>query len=1004
VLGHVNNVTVRNIDVSVNGKSAVWRHVNDRLFQFTNPQIYGIDPQKGPVDGGTMVTVTGKHLDSGSLIQVYFGDHRSNITRVSENRIVFVTPPVGYTNNISNITVTFDMASRSIDVMFRYVSNPVIQDVFPLSSFRNGSCKLTVVGTSLDCCQTTNLQLSDNEDTFLLTPISRSASELIFLSPFLQRASHLPAMFNISFVFNNVTSVHRVLQKLPAFTFHDNPSIDTFSNDKKEYHGEILTLQGSGLMTSCMGNVAEVTVLVGNEPCNVTLITNTELHCKPPEHEPLGFNSLGQLDDSQLPRVTVRVGNLFYDLGRLQYVQSRLLHMSGWWPVVVGVCGGVLVIIIVILTIIFVHKSSYNERLYRRLQSQLDALESSVRNECKQAFAELQTEVSDIANDLGDIGCPFWDYNTYATKVLFNVHSDCQIMQHSHIDSLNKCGGMCSQKMSGFNQLLGSKYFLVIFIQTLEQQKHFLAPDRAKVASLLMVVLMDDMQYVTEIVKILLNNLIEKAVEKKVPKGMLRRTETVVGTFISHWLALCMYNCLRQNSAGRSLFRLYQAVKRQTEKGPIDAVSGEARYCMTEDRLLKEKVEHTVLTVTVELAVDACSTNPAGSSVVCKMLDCDTISQAKSKALDALYANIPFSCRPSVCDIDLFWKSGKHGRLPLCDEDLTTPCVNGLKRINTLAHYHIKDNSVFIVECRQRHANSLSGDSSPVVMRNIGGCLELDPGVSTLRPIRLENISNDRVWHLVKNDDIIGATNAAASSSSQTPPKVISEIFLTRLLSTKMTLQSFIDELFQSLFQADESLRIPVKFLFDIFDTAAAHFGITDPEVVQMWKSDSLPLRFYVNVIQNPECVFDIDKPSIVDSCLKVVSLTLIDSCVPREHHLGKDSPTTKLLFAKDIPRYRQILSQFYDCIHQMAPVTDSEMKQYMLGMSKTNIAEFNQQAALEQLYQYAHRFRVELQKALDGDSSARNLELTVKFQQIQSVADDVVIPRDVVLNCSEYS
>ena len=44
----------------------------------------------------------------------------------------------------------------------------------------------------------------------------------------------------------------------------------------------------------------------------------------------------------------------------------------------------------------------------------------------------------------------------------------------------------------------------------------------------------------------------------------------------------------------------------------------------------------------------------ASSAVVtCKLLDCDTISQVKAKILDALYANTPFSCRPSVDDIEL---------------------------------------------------------------------------------------------------------------------------------------------------------------------------------------------------------------------------------------------------------------------------------------------------------------------------------------------------------------
>ena len=66
-------------------------------------------------------------------------------------------------------------------------------------------------------------------------------------------------------------------------------------------------------------------------------------------------------------------------------------------------------------------------------------------------------------------------------------------------------------------------------------------------------------------------------------------------------------------------------------------------------------------TITVEAddekAVKQCnvvgSQSATSIAVTCKMLDCDTISQAKAKALDAFYANIPFSCRPSVDDTEL---------------------------------------------------------------------------------------------------------------------------------------------------------------------------------------------------------------------------------------------------------------------------------------------------------------------------------------------------------------
>jgi len=45
--------------------------------------------------------------------------------------------------------------------------------------------------------------------------------------------------------------------------------------------------------------------------------------------------------------------------------------------------------------------------------------------------------------------------------------------------------------------------------------------------------------------------------------------------------------------------------------------------------------------------------NSAEQHVICKLLDCDTVSQAKHKALDALFRNTPYSQRPSVHDVDL---------------------------------------------------------------------------------------------------------------------------------------------------------------------------------------------------------------------------------------------------------------------------------------------------------------------------------------------------------------
>lgn len=134
-------------------------------------------------------------------------------------------------------------------------------------------------------------------------------------------------------------------------------------------------------------------------------------------------------------------------------------------------------------------------------------------------------------------------------------------------------------------------------------------------------------------------------------------------------------------------------------------------------------------------------------------------------------------------------------------------------------------------------------------------------------------------------------------------PKAIPEIFLTRLLSTKGTIEKFVVDFFRTILAVDENLPPAIKWLFDLLDEGARKHNIADPEVLHAWKSNSLPLRFWVNFIKNPDFVFDIYKTTTVDSCLSVIAQTFMDSCSTAEHRLGKDSPSNKLLFAKDIPK-----------------------------------------------------------------------------------------------------
>lgn len=47
-----------------------------------------------------------------------------------------------------------------------------------------------------------------------------------------------------------------------------------------------------------------------------------------------------------------------------------------------------------------------------------------------------------------------------------------------------------------------------------------------------------------------------------------------------------------KNKIGEKVFMLLKAIKQQISKGPLDAVTGKARYTLSDDRLLKEDIAH----------------------------------------------------------------------------------------------------------------------------------------------------------------------------------------------------------------------------------------------------------------------------------------------------------------------------------------------------------------------------------------------------------------------------
>uniref|UniRef100_A0A8C7ZH80 Plexin-A1 n=1 Tax=Oryzias sinensis TaxID=183150 RepID=A0A8C7ZH80_9TELE len=918
-----------------------YRALSPRPFTFVTPFFTRIQPSQGPVSGGTRVTIEGSYLNAGSYVSVSIGLQSCHFKRRNAREMVCVSP-AGMAAGGASVLVDIDDAElRNPEVKFIYTEDPTILRIEPDWSIASGGTLLTVSGTNLATIREPKIRAKYGQAESFHNCTVFNNSVMVCLAPSvadseLGFSETGTGPDEIGFYMDNVNALVVVNE---TFNYYPDPVFEPLSPSGilELKPPSPLILKGRNLIPAAPGNNRlNYTVLIGETPCILTL-SESQLLCEWP-------NLTGQ------HKVTIRAGGFEYSPGTLQIYSDSLLTL----PAIIGIGGGggLLLLVIIAVLIAYKRKSRDADRTLKRLQLQMDNLESRVALECKEAFAELQTDIHELTQELDGAGIPFLDYRTYAMRVLFPGIEDHPVLKEMEVQA------NVEKALTLFGQLLTKKHFLLTFIRTLEAQRSFSMRDRGNVASLIMTALQGEMEYATGVLKQLLSDLIDRNLESKNhPKLLLRRTESVAEKMLTNWFTFLLYKFLKE-CAGEPLFMLYCAIKQQMEKGPIDAITGEARYSLSEDKLIRQQIDYKTLTLHC--------VNPENENapeVTVKCLNCDTITQVKEKLLDAVYKGSPYSQRPKASDMDLEWRQGRMARIILQDEDVTTKIDNDWKRLNTLAHYQVTDSSVIALVPKQNSAYNISNSSTfTKSLSRYESMLRTASSPDSLRsrtPMITPDLeSGTKLWHLVKNHDHSDQREGDRGS------KMVSEIYLTRLLATKGTLQKFVDDLFETIFSTahrGSALPLAIKYMFDFLDEQADKHSITDYDVRHTWKSNCLPLRFWVNVIKNPQFVFDIHKNSITDACLSVVAQTFMDSCSTSEHKLGKDSPSNKLLYAKDIPNYKNWVERYYSDISRMPAISDQDMSAYLAEQSRLHLSQFNSMSALHEIYTYIIKYKDEV-------------------------------------------
>ncbi|XP_043092553.1 plexin-B2-like [Puntigrus tetrazona] len=952
------------VEVEVEGGRKGQSYLN---FTYRNPVPKNVFPSTGPAAGGTVITITGENLNTASIgdISVTVDKEPCKVLTFGRNITCMTGPYKGQKipSDWLPVIVQYGKDTSTTVSGFEYSANPKVTDYTPRASFVCGGRKIRVMGSGFEQVQRATMRVLPSSDEFnhgfsneefVQVVGLRNDSVLEFNSPAVNST-----LINLSL--RTIIQLDNLVENLTEFVYHQDPSFVPLT-DKAITENSIINVNGKGFSKAMTAKEAKA--FVGNAQCTVTILEDDKLFLVAPPSPPESTSRRQRRDtSSEAMELTIIFGNGEWNVGSVRFERKYEVPLYIIIPAVLIP----MVLFIAVSIYCYRRKSQQAEREYEKIKNQLANLEESVRDRCKKEFTDLMIEMEDHTSDLNEARIPFLDYKNYTNRVFFLPSEDGanDVMITGKLDIPEFRRAIVDQALNQFSNLLNSKTFLINFIRTLEGRQEFNARNKVYFASLLTVALHGKLEYYTDIMRTLLLELMEEYIHSKNPKLMLRRSDTVVERMLCNWMSICLYQFLK-DSAGEPLYKLFKAIKHQVEKGPVDAKMKKAKYTLNDTGLLGDDVEYSVLTLQVLVHGEGPDVTPV------KVLNCDTISQVKEKIIEQVYRNLPYSQRPTVDSVALEWRPGSTGQI-LSDLDLTSQKEGRWKRINTLAHYNVRDCATLVLSRVLHTQQSFDQNQDNHEERNA-------------------LLEDDKVFHLVRPaDELEEVKSKRGSMKDKATTKAITEIYLTRLLSMKGTLQQFVDDFFRSVLCSGTVVPPAVKYFFDFLDEQAQKHDNVDDETIHIWKTNSLPLRFWVNILKNPHFIFDVHVTEVVDASLSVIAQTFMDACTKTEHKLTRESPSNKLLYAKEISTYKKMVDDYYKGIRQMVPVSDQDMNTHLAEISRSHTDKLNTQVALHQLYQYASKYYDGIISSLEDDPAAQSKQLTLRLQQIAAALENKV-------------
>lgn len=661
----------------------------------------------------------------------------------------------------------------------------------------------------------------------------------------------------------------------------------------------------------------EINQKISNEPvlfqnnaiCSIKNVTNNNIICYLP---PMNKLSIENKDYCQIS-VWIRVGtnSSIELLGHINYCgwNINLIHL-------------IIAIILAISLLAIIFYLIFQWKKYQKHvpeeENQEDKEEINVLEMAKLS----QINCSNVSINLNTV--PRKNYTNFILKAFS--------LNENYLTEFNETELNANAKDEFFKLILEEEFLLhLIFFF---EDYHFPLMDKICFANYLVIVLSGQhLSYLTKIMLKLLDKLIYSNAANDISKLLLIRTETIVERIVIAWLTILLYGQMMvENGFSVLLYKLHDVLREYGHDAPVDDLTKNAYNTLSYEKLLRKKIKFQPLNIIVSLFdqfdfeceddKDDIETELNGEDHIyeklivnkqltkynVRVLDTDSVGQVIKKSLNVIYDRMPYSeQKHKFFELNLQRMiSEKEGQILLdCDNSSKKEKHNlnlNWCQLNTMAHYQITDGQYFLL---------------------IPKCAEKKESSSTIH------------WHMEKQ------LNGEYSSID----RPITELMLNRLTLTKEKIQPYLNELFKVIFQTPEEQFIPdqlssiivIKFLFDYFDRQANRIPIANKleelsqrtEIGHAWKSNSLFLRVWANIIANPHFILDIKRDGLVEYNLNIISQILMESCSFKPPKINANFPIEWFLFAEDFVNYNKQLHNYFAAIKNMDDISTSELDNF---------------------------------------------------------------------------